>query len=292
MPKDLATENTFEHRERFFVKNFDFICYQIKGWDALNDKMHVHNDSYEVLQIVSGSGHFVIGGTPYPIIPGAVYFTNTVHLHCSRPDNADEYVRSKITINATYFDEVLRMLGLGGIAEKMFGIDGGSCVSLPPHAIAEVDKAFRRMSELVASKDPTANAQITMQLVHILLTCNNVSPKGGMERPNNNSLISRTVNYINANIASDLSIEVIAKDNFVSKYHLCRTFKKTLGVSIMKYILSQRLTLAKEQLIHTDASCSDIAMLIGFSSFSYFCRAFKQQEGMTPNKYRKLYGKK
>ena len=274
------------------MKNFDFICHNVKGWDALNDRMHVHNDSYEILQIISGSGHFVIGGTPYPIMPGAVYFTNAVHLHCSRPLDTEDYVRSKITVNATYFDEIMRTLRLTEVLYRLFGEDGGSCVALPPATVAEVDKAFKKMTQLSESGGPYANAQITMTLVNILITCDAIGASGDVTRSNDNSLISRTVNYINANISSDLSIELIAKDNFVSKYHLCRMFKKTLGMSIMKYILSQRLTLAKEQLIHTDASCSDIAMLIGFSSFSYFCRAFKQQEGMTPNKYRRLYRKK
>ena len=274
------------------MRNFDFITYRTEGWDALKDKMHVHNNSYEILQIISGSGHFVIGGTPYPIIPGAVYFTNSVHLHCSRPDDTVEYVRSKIAVNASYFEEVMELLGLTGIAKPFFDTEGGSCVALPGELVSEVDRSFRKMSEAFDMGGPDANAKITILLVGLIITCANVRPMSSVARPSDNSLISRTINYINANISGELTIEMIAKENFVSKYHLCRTFKSALGVSIMKYILSHRITLAKEQLVNTDASCSDIAMLIGFSSFSYFCRAFKEQEGITPNKYRKLYKKK
>ena len=273
------------------MRNFDYITYRSVGWDALNDKMHVHNNSYEILQIISGSGHFVIGGTPYPIIPGAVYFTNSVHLHCSRPDNTVEYVRSKIAVNAMYFDEIIGLLGLKNIAEPFFDYEGGSCVALPGELVSEVDRAFKKMSEAFDAGGSDANAKITMMLVGIILSCSTVRPTSSVARPSDNSLISRTINYINTNISGELTIETIAKENFVSKYHLCRTFKSSLGVSIMKYILSHRIMLAKEQLINTDVSCSDIAMLTGFSSFSYFCRAFKEQEGITPNKYRKLYGK-
>ena len=273
------------------MKNFDFVAYRIKGWDELNDKMHVHDNSYEMLQIISGSGHFVIGGIPYPIIPGAVYFTNSVHLHCSRPDNTVEYMRSKIAVNASYFDDVVRLIGLENIAKPFFDSDGGSCVELPNELIAEVDKTFKKMSEAFDADDPEANAKITMLLVGLILTCTTVRSTNSIVRPSDNSLISRAINYINTNISGELTIEIIAKENFVSKYHLCRAFKKALGVSIMKYILSRRIMLAKEQLINTNVSCSDIAMLMGFSSFSYFCRAFKEQEGITPSKYRKLYGK-
>ncbi len=273
------------------MKNFDFIAYRIKGWDELNDKMHVHDNSYEILQIISGSGNFVIGGIPYPIIPGAVYFTNSVHLHCSRPDDPVKYTRSKIAVNASYFDDVVSLLGIENIAKAFFNSEGGSCVRLPNELIAEVDKNFKKMSVAFDADGAEANAKIVMQLVGLILTCATVRSTNSVARPIDNNLVSRTINYINANISGELTIETIAKENFVSKYHLCRAFKNALGVSIMKYILSRRIMLAKEQLINTDVSCSDIAMLMGFSSFSYFCRAFKEQEGITPSKYRKLYGK-
>ena len=273
------------------MKNYDFIAYRIKGWDEFNDKMHVHDNSYEILQIISGSGHFVIGGIPYPIIPGAVYFTNSVHLHCSRPDNTVEYVRSKIAVNATYFDDTVKLLGIEDIAKPFFDSEGGSCVKLPSELVAEVDKAFKEMKEEADTDGPEANARITILLIGLVLSCATVRSTNSVARPSDNSLVSRAINYINANISGELTIEMISKENFVSKYHLCRAFKGALGVSIMKYILSRRIMLAKEQLINTDVSCSDIAMLMGFSSFSYFCRAFKEQEGIPPSKYRKLYGK-
>lgn len=273
------------------MKNFDFIAYRIKGWDELNDKMHVHDNSYEILQIISGSGYFVIGGIPYPIIPGAVYFTNSVHLHCSRPDNTVDYTRSKIAVNATYFDNVVSLLGIENIVKPFFNSEGGSCVRLPNELVVEVDKAFKKMSEVSKIDSSDANAKVTMHLIGLVLVCATVRSTNSVARPSDNGLISRAINYINTNISGELTIEVIARENFVSKYHLCRAFKNALGVSIMKYILSRRIMLAKEQLINTDVSCSDIAMLMGFSSFSYFCRAFKEQEGITPSKYRKLYGK-
>ena len=273
------------------MENFDFVNYRIEGWDELNGKMHVHNNSYEILQIISGSGYFVIGGMPYRIIPGAVYFMNSVQLHGSRPDDSVEYIRSKISVNASYFDGVLRLLQLEDIAKPFFDFGGGSCVSLPSELVNEVDKAFKRMSEAFNADSPDANARITMLLVGLILNCATIRSTNSVARPSDSSLISRTINYIDANISGELTIESISKENFVSKYHLCRVFKKTLGVSIMKYILSRRIMLAKEQLINTDITCSDIAMLMGFSSFSYFCRAFKEQEGITPSRYRKLYGK-
>ena len=210
------------------MKNFDFIAYRIKGWDELNDKMHVHDNSYEILQIISGSGYFVIGGIPYPIIPGAVYFTNSVHLHCSRPDNTVDYTRSKIAVNATYFDNVVSLLGIENIVKPFFNSEGGSCVRLPNELVVEVDKAFKKMSEVSKIDSSDANAKVTMHLIGLVLVCATVRSTNSVARPSDNGLISRAINYINTNISGELTIEVIARENFVSKYHLCRAFKNAL----------------------------------------------------------------
>ena len=273
------------------MKYFDFVNYHVTERDSLHDKLHVHNDSYEIMQITEGEGFFVIGGTPYPIIPGAIYLTNAVHLHCSRPKETAPYVRSKLAVNAPYLDRVLEVLGLSHVLSSLFGSHGGSCIPLPPHIAEHVDRGFKMMYDSYAEKTPETNARIMVELLDILLLCYSHVPKEHTDKQKGTSLIARTINYINLNISSELTIDSIARDNFVSKYYLCRVFKKTLGVSIMKYILSQRLALAKEQLVNTETRCSDIAMLTGFSSFSYFCRTFKQQEGVSPSQYRVLHKK-
>lgn len=273
------------------MKYFDFVHHHVTERDSLHDKLHVHNDSYEIMQITEGEGFFVIGGTPYPIIPGAIYLTNAVHLHCSRPREGVPYVRSKLAVNASYLDRVLEVLGLSHVLSSLFGTNGGSCIPLPPHIAEHIDRNFKKMDESYAEKTPEANGRVMVELLDLLLLCYSNEPREHSDKQKGSSLIARTINYINLNISSELTIDSIARDNFVSKYYLCRVFKKTLGVSIMKYILSQRLALAKEQLISTETRCSDIAMLTGFSSFSYFCRTFKQQEGVSPSQYRVLHRK-
>ena len=273
------------------MEKFDFVQYHVTGRDKLQDELHVHNDSYEIMQITEGKGFFVIGGNPYQIYPGAVYFTNAIHLHCSRPQGNVPYVRSKLAVNASYFDQVMELLKLSDVTRSLFGVNGGCCIQLPQNKAEMIDRNFKKMSEYYEQKTSESHARIILLLVDVLLTCAAEAPLQKAETQIRNSLLSRTINYINLNISNELTIDIIARENFVSKYYLCRMFKKSFGVSIMKYILSQRLALSKELLINSDTRSSDIAMKTGFSSFSYFCRAFKQQEGVSPSKYRALHKK-
>ena len=73
----------------------------------------------------------------------------------------------------------------------------------------------------------------------------------------------------------------------MSKYHFCRQFKQHIGLTVMKYILRTRITLAKIDLVKTNLSVSEISEKNGFSSVSYFCRIFNETEGCSPLQFRK-----
>lgn len=274
------------------MSHFDFVEYRISGGDRLHNRIHIHNDSYEILQVIDGNGVFLIGETPYPMVPGAVYLTKAVQLHCSHANDNCRYVRSKLAINATYLEKVLETLELSSYLGALFERGTGQYLPLDTATAAMVDERFKRMYDCFHEKTPGASARLTMELIDALLICRSVTANTEpVTEQSSDPLIFRAIKYINLNISSELTVDTIAKEVFVSKYYLCRCFKKYLGISIMKYILNQRLTLAKEQLINSQSKCSDIAMSTGFSSFSYFCRVFKEEEGISPTAYRRLHGK-
>ncbi|PWV50634.1 helix-turn-helix transcriptional regulator [Chitinophaga sp. S165] len=63
-------------------------------------------------------------------------------------------------------------------------------------------------------------------------------------------------------------------------------FKLKLGSTVKIYILQQRVQKAKQLLLATMYTVTDIAMEVGYSDPSYFIRIFKQTEGVTPGRYR------
>lgn len=96
-------------------------------------------------------------------------------------------------------------------------------------------------------------------------------------------------NYIGKNYSSKLSLDTISNEFFISKFHLSREFKKIFGTTIGDYILKQRISKAKSLLRFSEASIDEIAADCGFSDGGYFIRVFKNEEKLTPAKYRKLW---
>ena len=88
-------------------------------------------------------------------------------------------------------------------------------------------------------------------------------------------LISKCLNYIDENYTTDISVDDIAKEMFVSSPTLFQCFKNELGVSIYKYITEKRMIYAR-RLIHSGENPTKIYKESGFSDYSAFYKAYKK----------------
>jgi len=73
----------------------------------------------------------------------------------------------------------------------------------------------------------------------------------------------------------------------ISKYHLCRSFKKYTGYTLTEYITQLRMDRAKELLKTTTLAANQIAAVVGIADENYFYRLFKKYVGISAHKYRK-----
>jgi transcriptional regulator GlxA family with amidase domain len=70
----------------------------------------------------------------------------------------------------------------------------------------------------------------------------------------------------------------------------CRQFKKRTSMSVIEYLHSVRINIAKKLLQQSKLYIDDIGYEIGFNSVSFFNRKFKEHTGMTPGEYRRHFG--
>lgn len=66
-----------------------------------------------------------------------------------------------------------------------------------------------------------------------------------------------------------------------------RTYKKETGDTINNYLVTKRISEAKELLLLSDLSMTEIAFRIGFKNSQYFSNSFKKNTGFSPKDYRK-----
>jgi AraC-like DNA-binding protein len=97
------------------------------------------------------------------------------------------------------------------------------------------------------------------------------------------------LSYIDAHFGSDIGLQELAERIDVSQQYLCRLFRKYLKIRPFEYITRRRVQQAKNLLVQTACSESEIAAACGFNSISYFCAVFKRYEKITPAAFRSLY---
>lgn len=85
----------------------------------------------------------------------------------------------------------------------------------------------------------------------------------------------------------DLSIIVVADEVFLNPVYFGRLFKNMMGITFKKYVLNERMGLAKKLIMETSQSIAQIGAKVGIPNPSYFSQLFKQVTGMLPSEYKK-----
>lgn len=99
--------------------------------------------------------------------------------------------------------------------------------------------------------------------------------------------INRVLDYIDKHICEQMTLDELAGVANFSKFHFHRLFALFIGEPLNAYIMRSRMELSAARLLsNRNASISDIAFDVGFSSVSTFSRAFKKIMGMSPSEYR------
>lgn len=101
--------------------------------------------------------------------------------------------------------------------------------------------------------------------------------------------ISEICDFLDNSFHEKLTLDQIASHCNLSKFYLCREFKKYVGKTIFSYIIDSRIALALRLLRYSNMSVNEIAERIGFEDHNTFYRAFRQREDLSPSEYRKYW---
>jgi len=99
--------------------------------------------------------------------------------------------------------------------------------------------------------------------------------------------IRNALEYIEANLSKDVSLEDIARACSASVSSLTRGFKTALGASPHQWVLKRRIALAQRLMTRSNKTLSEIALLCGFSDQSHLSRVFMQHVRASPTSWRR-----
>lgn len=101
------------------------------------------------------------------------------------------------------------------------------------------------------------------------------------------TVMDTIVSYIDKNLDKEITRENLAELVYLTPDYISKLFRRKTGMSFGEYIQRRKIQEAQNLLENTDMSIGDVALCVGFSSFSYFSKTFKKITGMTPGDFRK-----
>jgi AraC family transcriptional regulator len=95
------------------------------------------------------------------------------------------------------------------------------------------------------------------------------------------------LDFIKSNTHQQISLTDLANLAGQSRFHFCRAFKKSFGVSPVRHVRALRIEAARNLLRLHEMTIADVAAAVGFRGATQFSRVFSATTGMTPSEYRR-----
>ena len=160
--------------------------------------------------------------------------------------------------------------------------------------LPELTDAIWSIIHLHEEKTDDTDLLAAQQIVHILTAiCTKPETQSTDARSASVSALDdklkNIIRYLDDHYTENISLDQLAEHFFISKYYLSREFKKEFGTTIIQYVLTKKITNAKELLRYSSSSIEEIAQLCGIDDASYFNKVFKKLEGCTASEYRRRW---
>lgn len=232
-------------------------------------------NSFLIVFTLSGEGQLTYKDQSYTVKKGQCFFINCM-----------EYHHYEVTGDSTW--EFLWLHFNGGNALgyfEEFSRNGFKIIQINQPQLFE--DTLYRLIDIHQNKSATTDI-VSSQCIHTLLTELIVqNTTGNLPSLLLPGYIKAVMKYIDLHFSEDLTLDFLAEYQNINKFHLSHEFKKYTGLTLKEYIITARLSHAKDLLKYTEKTVQEISEQCGIYHTSHFINLFKAREGCTPYVYRK-----
>jgi AraC family transcriptional regulator len=154
-------------------------------------------------------------------------------------------------------------------------------------AVREVSGLVARACSGIEDGAEMSWEEFAVQLAaRVLELANDVRPQNEEVAASTLARVTRSVRAIERQTEGELNLLAMAREAGLSPYHFLRTFERLTGVTPHQYVRRMRLRKAAVRLAREKTKVLDVALDCGFGDVSNFNRAFREEYGMSPRRYR------
>ncbi|MCD9024014.1 AraC family transcriptional regulator [Cohnella silvisoli] len=244
--------------------------------------LHQHDGSSELLLIVEGEGDFRVDGNLYHAKAGSLMCYNRGIWH-EELSSGDKFLAIYVGYKG------LQLKGLP--SDYLVGTERSAMIELNEYFVP-IKQLFSEMITEWLSSLPES-AAVANQLFGVLLgklvrLLYYTGEDEVRKRPAKES-VHMAKRFMEENYYTDVNLTMLANLTHTNAYHFIHVFKLETGLSPIQYLIRYRMEVAKQYLVTTRLSMTEIAEKVGYSSETYFQNLFKKTIGTSPGKYRSVY---
>jgi YesN/AraC family two-component response regulator len=254
------------------INNVFTLFYQNKEKNFLfNGEKH---NFWELTYVDKGTLYNNIDGKDYITKQGELVFFKKNQYHIQWTDEETPATFITITFDMDFDDS-------NALSNRIFSVDD-EAKSILRNIMLEKQDDLYYCSDIIIS-------YLKILIIRLIrsdkLECAIHSLNDVVKTKVENSIISKTLQYIHENINKKISISDIAKHVYLSQSYLSSIFKQSMNITIIDYINKYRLEKSKHLIKSNKYSMTQIAEMLGYTSIHYFSRQFKLNFGISPTAY-------
>ena len=261
--------------------------------DAVPGAVEAHrHEFYEVYYMNSGGEiSYEVETNTYTVRPGDVMIINCLDAHRPILNKDAIYDRILLWFSLEFLKDISSTNSDLAACFSDALHHGKNLIRMGPSALGQFTATLGKLEKAYFGKKEWDDLLIRSYLVELLVIINREYEGFEDEEIENfvseNVLIDKVLAYINENLAENLNLDILAEYFFISKFHLLRQFKKTVGYTIHQYILNKRFQLA-EKYLKENMPANKVCFECGFNNYASFFQAFMKRYGMSPRQFVRL----
>lgn len=242
---------------------------------------HYHQNP-EVFYVLTGELKVQIDETTFLMKQGDIILINANKRHTMNGNEELLGARFEIDFHllAEYMESMQLLFWCNSVADKNA-------------AYADLREVFDHILSRYFEKDEKSALDLQalyFQAAHILTSNFLVKADDtrlNMDDSQDRQRVRRIQNYIQANYQSQISLNNLSDQLYLSNAYLSKYVKKHLGLTFMEYLNNVRLFHAVDELLYTKKNMTHIALDNGFPTSAAFTKAFRDIYGEAPSEYRR-----
>lgn len=261
------------------MESFTYFHHRIEQVNRNDYQFHDH-DFFEIYWFLDGDVEYLVEGSSFQLKPYEMVVVPPRMMHRALHKDTSVYERIVCFMQPEFFTQYYCESYLSELQQVPIRLTAEQVFSSGLTGLLE---RLRQYTNHFAKTDRSVWLSFILELLCILHQIGEEKALVCKDTP-----VQRIISHLNQHMEKPISLEQLAKNMYLSKEHLCRSFKKATGYTIVSYLNHIRINRVRELALQ-GMTLNEASIQAGFSNYAHFYKAFYKENGLSPRQglYRK-----